>query len=131
MIFTDEEFARLAQHEQQLDRLVHSHYLSAAFPRVELEALQTIHVRVSGHRYPINGACGRCIASFLNTMGTWYFKDKDERQAAKARVDVPDKASRLAPAEGQKAAVSAPLSKKTDKDTGKVFKVRKSKNSKK
>ena len=131
MIFTDEEFARLAQHERLLDRLVHSHYLSTAFPRAELDALQAIHVRVTGHAYPMNRACGRCIASFLTSMGTWYFKDTDERQAAKARVDVPDKASRLAPAEGENKAVSAPSKKKTGKDTGKVFKVQKTKNTKK
>lgn len=131
MIFTNEEFERVSQNEKVLDRLVHSGYMSAAFPRLELDAYQEMHKRIAKHAYPLNRACGRCIANFLRTIGEWYFRDKDERLAQKALVDVPDKSTRIAPAEGENKAVSGPQSTKAGKPTGKVFKTRKTKNTKK
>lgn len=82
MKLTQEEIAIVSKWEMNLRTAVRSKYLRHV-GRMAIETMVPIYERATGYHIRVNSNCGACVLDFLQRIGTIYFADLEEMEAAK------------------------------------------------
>ena len=82
MTYNDQQFAQLAAFEEYFETAVNHRY-ARNLPHGAPAEIAEIHRAATGSRLKANN-CAQCQLRLLRVVGTHYFADKEEREAAAA-----------------------------------------------
>lgn len=82
MTFTEEQFNTLSSFEDYFHKAIYAQW-SPNPGSSKLRVIHDIYTDTTGDRRRFSDNCQHCILSLLTDCGRLYFRDKEEREAAK------------------------------------------------